>query len=56
MHEKECSGMFTLKREEDDGGVWQDPLCRCNADRVCRHPGPLLPVDQIQGQKCLCCL
>lgn len=38
------------------GGEGENPFSRCKAYNVCRHPGVTLPVDAIQGQKCLCCL
>lgn len=28
---------------------------RSRAERVCFHPGAGLPLEAIQGQKCLCC-
>lgn len=34
----------------------ENPFSRCNADSVCFHPGVALYIDEIQGQKCRCCL
>lgn len=46
----------TLTRDGDDGELVADSFLCSKASSVCRHPGTLLPVDEIQGQKCLCCL
>lgn len=46
--------------KEDDEALGDEgqknSFWRCKADSVFCHPGGELPVEAIQGQKCLCCL
>lgn len=50
----------TLIKESDEGDLvvteLESSFSRFKADRVCCHPGIALPVVEIHGQKCLCCL
>lgn len=52
----EATGSSTSIKEDDGDLGEENSFWRCKADSVFCHPDGELPVEAIQGQKCLCCL